>query len=98
MPNSCFTSVRDEPFPRRMPILGIDHIFCSRSVDVLGVEVREASSSAERRITCLWSWTSASSNMSELGCQQRPMTVLVHQREAILPWERLIGPPEKGLP
>ena len=26
-------------FPARMPMLGIDHIFCSRSVDVLGVEV-----------------------------------------------------------
>ena len=26
-------------FPARMPMLRIDHIFCSRSVDVLGVEV-----------------------------------------------------------
>jgi endonuclease/exonuclease/phosphatase family metal-dependent hydrolase len=25
-------------FPARMPMLRIDHIFCSRSVDVLGVE------------------------------------------------------------
>ena len=26
-------------FPARMPLLCIDHIFCSRSVDVIGVEV-----------------------------------------------------------
>ena len=59
-------------FPARMPMLRIDHIFCSRSVDVLGVEVPRSRSSARRRITCRWSWTSASSNMSGLGYQQRP--------------------------
>ncbi len=57
-----------------------DRLTCSAS------RCREASSSAERRITCRWSWTSALSNMSGLGCQQRPMTVLVFQRGAILPW------------
>jgi endonuclease/exonuclease/phosphatase family metal-dependent hydrolase len=29
-------------FPARMPMLRIDHIFCSRSVDVLGVEVAQS--------------------------------------------------------
>ena len=91
MPNSCCTSGRNEPFPRACRCYALtifsaaDRLTCSAS------RCREASSSARRRITCRWSWTSALSNISGLGCQQRPMTVLVHQRGSILPWYRLIG-------
>ena len=73
-------------FPARMPMLRIDHIFCSRSVDVLGVEVPRSQlvRTASDHLPLVMDFRIVEHERT--GVSAATETVLVHQTGAIRLW------------
>ena len=77
-------------FPARMPLLCIDHIFCSRSVDVLGVEVPRSQLVRTASDPLPLVMDIRIVEHERPGSQQRPMTILVHRDERSLTLTTLV--------